>query len=657
MELKTYFAQDASGNIMPGAAVTVYLANTMTLATGLEDENGSPLSNPFTADSSAKVAFYAPDGLYDILVSGGSRDATIRAQFLDQSAAVNTVVAAAATATTKAGEAADSASQAAASAVEIQTIVAVAPTVYATTAAGLAATTTGKYFSVPSADSAEYLILYQNSSGSAVEVKRYPSTAKTDPIQLSAIQGYAFAVSDAVGRVSAGVKDDGTVVVEALDVTDLTVGVNGGVASFQGNADKEYALKIADESGNYALTVSYSGKVDLGQSATTQSSAPIIQRNGGVYQAQLNYICTAGQSLAQGSDGQLTTTQEYDNIGFSMGASSPTQTYPLTTSQTGYSSQESPMYGTAGHIKELILEENDLTYQVNDYQLLSGNVGSSGAPIEEINKGGSRGRYEASISQVQSGYNIATSAQKSFAFQAVTWTQGESNASTPKDTYKALLKQLAVDYNTDGKAITGQKHDVQFISYQLCRTDCLSTVTPALLEASEEVAYIHVASPTYFMDFYDGIHLTALGSKWLGGYYGLCYKRTVIDRKEWAPLKPVSHTVVGNSVVLTFNKEGLVFDTTAMPPQTNQGFTATDAGGNAASISSVAIVGTNRVRLTFSSTPQPGWRIKYGHISVAGKTNYSGPGGNLRDSQGNTIVYSAISKPMHNWCVIFNYEV
>ena len=47
--------------------------------------------------------------------------------------------------------------------------------VFADTAAGLAATTNGKYFSVPSADSSEYLILYKNNSGSAVEVKRYPA--------------------------------------------------------------------------------------------------------------------------------------------------------------------------------------------------------------------------------------------------------------------------------------------------------------------------------------------------------------------------------------------------------------------------------------------------------------------------------------------------
>ena len=82
MELKTYFAQDASGNIMPGATVTVYEAGTATLATGLQDESGSPLANPFTADSSAKVSFYAPDGLYDITVVGNGRTVTIRAQFV-----------------------------------------------------------------------------------------------------------------------------------------------------------------------------------------------------------------------------------------------------------------------------------------------------------------------------------------------------------------------------------------------------------------------------------------------------------------------------------------------------------------------------------------------------------------------------------------------
>lgn len=49
--------------------------------------------------------------------------------------------------------------------------------VFATVAAGLAATTDGQYFSVPSVESAEHLVLYRNAAGVAVEVKRYPSAA------------------------------------------------------------------------------------------------------------------------------------------------------------------------------------------------------------------------------------------------------------------------------------------------------------------------------------------------------------------------------------------------------------------------------------------------------------------------------------------------
>lgn len=68
--------------------------------------------------------------------------------------------------------------------------------VYVDTAAGLAATTNGKYFSVPSADSAEYLILYKNNGGSAVEQKRYPSAAAVLTLQQfqSDLDGYAVSI-------------------------------------------------------------------------------------------------------------------------------------------------------------------------------------------------------------------------------------------------------------------------------------------------------------------------------------------------------------------------------------------------------------------------------------------------------------------------------
>lgn len=81
MELKTYFAQDVSGNLVPGATVTIFLQGTTTHATGLTKADGTALSNPFTADSAGRIQFRAPDGYYDMRVNvgyGGSQTVTIQ---------------------------------------------------------------------------------------------------------------------------------------------------------------------------------------------------------------------------------------------------------------------------------------------------------------------------------------------------------------------------------------------------------------------------------------------------------------------------------------------------------------------------------------------------------------------------------------------------
>lgn len=72
MELKTYFAQDRTGNLIPSASVSIYLTGTTILASGLTNVSGTALANPFTADADGKIQFRAPDGIYDMQVSLGS---------------------------------------------------------------------------------------------------------------------------------------------------------------------------------------------------------------------------------------------------------------------------------------------------------------------------------------------------------------------------------------------------------------------------------------------------------------------------------------------------------------------------------------------------------------------------------------------------------
>lgn len=158
MELKTYFAQDQHGDYMPGAQCRLYVRGTESLVTGLLQENGQPLSNPFNAASDARITLAAPNGLYDLRVTLGGRDYRFSVQFNDVAEDVEA--------------ARSSAAQA-----EIARDVAMASaSIYATVAAGLAATDPGQYFSVPSPSGAEYLILYQNKAGVDDEIKRYPSS-------------------------------------------------------------------------------------------------------------------------------------------------------------------------------------------------------------------------------------------------------------------------------------------------------------------------------------------------------------------------------------------------------------------------------------------------------------------------------------------------
>lgn len=145
MELKTYFAQDAAGNIIPSAIVKVFLQGTPTLATGLTRADGTPLENPFAADGAGRIQFRAPDGYYDVQVSAGPGIIqTLTIQCVDYSAAkaaADSAEAAADRADVSAEQAQTSATQAASSAAEAKKSETSAATSASTAAAQAAAAT------------------------------------------------------------------------------------------------------------------------------------------------------------------------------------------------------------------------------------------------------------------------------------------------------------------------------------------------------------------------------------------------------------------------------------------------------------------------------------------------------------------------------------
>ncbi len=85
MELKNFFAQDTQGNILPGATCYLYQPGTANLVAGLQNKNGAPLANPFTASENGLIQFAAPNGRYDLRVASGALAYTLRIQCNDVS--------------------------------------------------------------------------------------------------------------------------------------------------------------------------------------------------------------------------------------------------------------------------------------------------------------------------------------------------------------------------------------------------------------------------------------------------------------------------------------------------------------------------------------------------------------------------------------------
>jgi hypothetical protein len=83
MELKNFFAQDLQGNVIPSPTVYLYQPGTTTLVTGLQNATGGALTNPFTGTANGQVTVAAPDGDYDMRVTGAGRDTTMRVRFID----------------------------------------------------------------------------------------------------------------------------------------------------------------------------------------------------------------------------------------------------------------------------------------------------------------------------------------------------------------------------------------------------------------------------------------------------------------------------------------------------------------------------------------------------------------------------------------------
>lgn len=190
--------------------------------------------------------------------------------------------------------------------------------IYVDTTSGLAATISGQYFSVPSAVSTEYLILYKNNTGVAVEVKRYPSSELVSQMDLGNFPkvgmrfvslledtGYAWALVDSTMRAAILVTLDGTVEIPKLNwvipdnyikFAQLDTGVSDMIAQPL-NAETGFVWAVLDQAGKRALAIDTEGTVH-GKVSVTITGEKYLQSTENLY--------FLGDSLTAGAGGQVT---------------------------------------------------------------------------------------------------------------------------------------------------------------------------------------------------------------------------------------------------------------------------------------------------------------------------------------------------------------
>ncbi|MEG9303338.1 hypothetical protein [Psychrobacter celer] len=516
-----------------------------------------------------------------------------------------------------------------------------------------------------------------------VQAKAY-TNEKTEKLKdINTDENYAFSVTDALDRVAIGVKDDGTVVSKAMETGSLKID-NSVLLS-----DANMVWGVTDASDKTAIYVDDQGVTRTASLDTKEllvNGKPLgaslsVKKSDGNYPANINHLEIFGQSLSIGAYSLpiQTTTQEYDSLMFTGGLRKQHPAYdvpnfyadfvPLVEAAAfgGYVGYETPCGGATDAVKQLVASENGVTYTQQQYQMLGSASGQGGRSIEQLTDDFIDANLKPTIT---AAYNLAQTKGKTYAMPLMGWVQGENNNRPSDGTtiagYQASLQNIISIVDAHLKTLNSDLALDGVITTQLCSFSSSGRTEPhielAIYDAvTKPDTNVYFACPLYIFDYEDRYHLNGISSKWMGAYIGLAYKRLVVDGVDWRPLHPISNTRQGKIIEVKFHVpvQPLVFDTTQVALNTNYGFTLVDESGAAIAITSVEITQPDTVKIIADTNIPAGAELRYAWTPVAQPNRVNGPRGNLRDSQGNDIVFdqSGINKPLHNWTPIFKYEV
>ena len=326
-----------------------------------------------------------------------------------------------------------------------------------------------------------------------------------------------------------------------------------------------------------------------------------------------------------------------------------------------------PVAAAAVSWMNLLEEENGIDMAKTSNHFLLSTPGYHGTKIEKLSQG--TNFYERLLYSVTKGAELADKESKSFGVPVVFWVQGESNIEDTEEEYLQKLEKLFADLNKDIKAITKQKKDVVFISYQTApvigtipypskedpRNYSDSGPSFAQLKISHTGKNIYMGGAMYQYQYGDLWHPKDRAV--VGIQLGIAAKRIISDGDKWKTFAPKSHTVKKSKDKWTVHVR---FDVPVLPmrfdtsgghyhnlngKQPNYGFSLVNEKGEDIIEKEPEIKNGHTLVITCHQNP------KNAILKYALNGHYGG--GNLCDSQNIIIQNKGADYPMDNFCPAF----
>lgn len=482
--------------------------------------------------------------------------------------------------------------------------------------------------------------------------------------------GALWALTDAVGRMALSVGKSGAVSVAGMGVSLENSG---------------FPFIMADEKGRMSWAIDRQGKrVDFTAPTAPEPDSDDIVSLEEMANVQTDYMAgtSYGQSLSIGTNAYppVSTVQPYSNVMFLSGVtpSDPDSTSdpinysgftPLIEERDSSVHGETPVSGTLNGLIELLEADGK---DSSEWQFVGNAPGRGGTRIAYLIKGSEN--YSWMLQQWEAAQSLAQDEGKSFSVWHVTWTQGEEDydQDTSYDAYLAYFLDLVETIGQDAHRITGQSFHPVVPVYQSGSNRGYGrnhiNVAMAQWQASRQNPNIIMATPVYPIPTNpNDVHLTAESSRRLGRYYAraLHYSLFSGGGEKWRPLEPEPVIWQGRVIDVSFNVPygGMVIDTDQVALAPNYGFDIYDGEVVADIISSVTIVGGNRIRIVLDAEPPAGAVLSYARGrpgDPASNGPVTGPRGNIRDEHGDVDSYQGDGGEtirMDNWCIVFQYQM